>query len=345
MVPPVAAPVSSQNTNPAIVAPESAMVRKGLARDDLFTVVHEQFMTDTAAMADLVLPATMFVEHDDLYTASAHANVQVTKKLFEPFALCRTKPPGGLRPGPPGGCRASGLRDDRVAADRRHAGQEGGCRDAETMFRARRPRPCCRRMAATSTMASRPRTAASASPRPGASTVSHHKTMPSLPDHQPAIEAPDADHPYRLVAAPSRQFLNSSFTEMPTGRAREVRPTALLHPDAMAGLSLADGDLVQVGNQRGVVQVHAKTRQGAHPATVVIEGVWPKDGFLDRTPVNTLISAEPGLPNGGGAFHDTAVWVAAGERPACPSAPQVEQQLMLSEQMGALRGNPNGDDG
>ena len=304
--PPVAA-LFVQNTNPAIVAPESAMVRKGLARDDLFTVVHEQFMTDTAAMADLVLPATMFVEHDDLYTASAHANVQVTKKLFQPFAQCRTnhrvvcdlaRLVGAEHPG--FAMTEWQLIDDMLA--------KKGLPDAETIFAQgghdMLPTDGGHFRDGFATPDGRFRFAP-----PWHEYGSHHETMPSLPDHQPAIEAPDADHPYRLVAAPSRQFLNSSFTEMPTGRAREVRPTALLHPDAMAGLSLADGDLVQVGNQRGVVQVHAKTRPGAHPATVVIEGVWPKDGFADRTPVNTLISAEPGLPNGGGAFHDTAVWV------------------------------------
>ncbi|MEO0497406.1 MAG: molybdopterin-dependent oxidoreductase, partial [Pseudomonadota bacterium] len=56
-----------QNTNPAVVAPDTNKVLEGLRRDDLFLVVHEQFMTETAALADIVLPATMFLEHDDLY--------------------------------------------------------------------------------------------------------------------------------------------------------------------------------------------------------------------------------------------------------------------------------------
>ena len=79
-----------QNTNPMTVAPEQALVRQGFAREDLFMAVHEQFMTETAAMADIVLPATMFMEHDDLYYGGGHQHISVGAKLIDPPGECRS---------------------------------------------------------------------------------------------------------------------------------------------------------------------------------------------------------------------------------------------------------------
>ena len=78
-----------QNTNPVSVAPDQETVKRGFARDDLFVCVHEQFMTDTAKMADVVLPATMFVEHDDIYTAGGSQYILLGPKLIEPRGECR----------------------------------------------------------------------------------------------------------------------------------------------------------------------------------------------------------------------------------------------------------------
>ena len=79
-----------QNTNPMTVAPEQTLVRQGFAREDLFMAVHEQFMTETAAMADIVLPATMFMEHDDLYYGGGHQHISVGAKLIDPPGECRS---------------------------------------------------------------------------------------------------------------------------------------------------------------------------------------------------------------------------------------------------------------
>ena len=87
--PPVTAMII-QNTNPMVVAPESVKVHEGFSRDDLFVCVHEQFMTETAAMADIVLPATTFLEHDDFYVAGGHSHLQIGPRVIEPFAEARS---------------------------------------------------------------------------------------------------------------------------------------------------------------------------------------------------------------------------------------------------------------
>src|SRR5918997_164444 len=87
--PPVTA-MLIQNTNPVSVAPEQDAVKRGFARENLFTCVHEQFMTETALMADVVLPATMFLEHDDLYQAGGQQHIQLGPKLVERPGECRS---------------------------------------------------------------------------------------------------------------------------------------------------------------------------------------------------------------------------------------------------------------
>ena len=102
-----------------------------------------------------------------------------------------------------------------------------------------------------------------------------------MPDHWTAIDGATADRPFRLVAAPARNFLNTSFTETPTSRGREGRPTAMLHPEDAARLGVADGGLVALGNAQGEVVVHARVVDGMQPGVVVVESVWPNADFRD----------------------------------------------------------------
>ncbi len=87
--PPVTA-MLIQNTNPVSVCPDQEVVKRGFAREDLFVCVHEQFMTETARMADVVLPATMFMEHDDVYQAGGSQYILLGPKLIEPPGECRS---------------------------------------------------------------------------------------------------------------------------------------------------------------------------------------------------------------------------------------------------------------
>jgi anaerobic selenocysteine-containing dehydrogenase len=138
----------------------------------------------------------------------------------------------------------------------------------------------------------------------------NHERMPPLPDHMAVIEAADAEHPFRLVTAPARSFLNSTFTETAASRGREGRPTALVHPQDCAELGIAEGDLVRLSNRRGSVLVHARPFEGLQAGVVVVEGIWPNAVFVGGVGINALTSAESGFPAGGAVFHDSAVQLA-----------------------------------
>src|SRR5262249_56619733 len=133
--------------------------------------------------------------------------------------------------------------------------------------------------------------------------------LPALPDFAPINDTVDETYPFRLVAAPARQFLNTSFTETPGSQEREVRPTALIHPDDCARLRIAERARVRVGSRQGAIVVHARPFDGLQRGVVVIESIWPNGAFEEGLGVNALVSAEPGPPKGGGTFHDTAVWL------------------------------------
>jgi anaerobic selenocysteine-containing dehydrogenase len=133
--------------------------------------------------------------------------------------------------------------------------------------------------------------------------------MPVLPDHQNVIDNATAEKPFRLVAAPARTFLNSTFTETPSSVKREKRPTVLLHPDECTALGVSEGDRILLGNERGEVIVHVMPQEGQQRRVVVVEGIWPNRYFENGIGINSITSADPGWPNGGAVFHDTAVWI------------------------------------
>ena len=133
--------------------------------------------------------------------------------------------------------------------------------------------------------------------------------MPALPDHLPVIEAADETHPFRLVAAPARNFLNTSFTETPGSLKRERRPSLLIHPRACEALGIAAGARVRIGNRRASLVLHAEPFDGLQPDVVVVESVWPNGAFEEGLGMNALVGADPGPPLGGAVFHDTAIWV------------------------------------
>ena len=305
-----------QNTNPVSVAPEQERVKRGFARDDLFVCVHEQFMTDTARAADVVLPATMFLEHDDIYRGGGHQYVVLGPKLIDPPGECRSNHEvicalarrlGADHPGfemTPDELIDRTLRDsgrgtlaDLAAA--RFLDCQPPFRDAHYLDGFAWPDG---RFRFKPDWANVPMGRDSAARGPVVA-------MPVLPDHWNVIEQADETHPFRLVTPPARNFLNSTFTETPGALARERRPEVLVHPADAAVAGIADGDEVTLGNRRGEVRLHARLNDVMRRGVLIAEGVWPGAAHPGGRGVNTLTGADSVAPRGGAAFHDNAVWI------------------------------------
>jgi anaerobic selenocysteine-containing dehydrogenase len=303
-----------QNTNPMTVAPEQALVRKGFAREDLFMVVHEQFMTETAVMADIVLPATMFMEHDDLYYGGGHQHISVGPKLIDPPGECRSNHEvlQGL------GRRLNAVHPAFEMTPRELIDatlKKSGHGDIETLEADlwRDIQPDFRTSHYLDGFAHADKKfhfkADWANPPVGNPGQGPWAEMPSLPDHWTIIEEADEKHPFRLATSPSRSYLNTSFNETPGSQAREGAPTVMMHPQDAASLSISDGDAVTLGNMRGETTLTAKLFDGVRRGVLIAESIHPNKSHIGGRGINMLTGGEAVAPCGGAAFHDNKVWV------------------------------------
>lgn len=312
--PPVTA-MLIQNTNPVSVAPDQNSVKRGFAREDLFVCVHEQFMTETAAYADIVLPATMFMEHDDVYQGGGHQHIMLGPKIIEP----------------PGECKSNhdviaGLAE-RLGAT--HRGFEMSPNEIIDWTLEKSGWGSLENLAESKWIDCQPPFNEAHfidgfghadhkfhfAPGWSENGLQEHgpqlkaATLPELPDHWAGIENATEQCPYRLVTAPARHFLNSSFNETPTSTRREARPTLLMHPLDADALGVAEAEAVIVGNTRGQVGLHIKFLEGLQRGVVISESLWPNSAFESGAGINALTGADPVAPSGGAAFHDNRVWI------------------------------------
>ncbi|MGA0929873.1 MAG: molybdopterin-dependent oxidoreductase [bacterium] len=308
--PPIQA-IFIQNTNPMVVAPETDLVRQGFSRDDLFICVHEQFLTETAEMADVVLPATTFLEHDDCYSAGGHTFFQIAKAVVPPLGECRSNhwviqelakrlkaEHTGFRKSEweliTDMLQKSGYQekipleeksfeiDLDLGFEKMHFLDGFGHEDRKFHFRA-----------------------------DWTYWGQANQEMPTFPDHWEVRDRLSHDKPYRLITPPARWFLNSTFNEMSLSQDRLLSPKAWMHPSDLKKEGLENAGQIKIGNERGEIEIALEANEEVQPGLVVIEGLWANRAFPAAKGVNTLTSADVAFPNGGAVFHDTTVWVRA----------------------------------
>lgn len=315
--PPVTA-MLMQNTNPASIAPEQTKVLKGLAREDLFLAVHEQFMTETATFADIILPATMFMEHDDIYRGSGHQYIIPGPKLIDGPPLCRSNlfvieelaKRLGVGDKPGFGLDERGLIEQMLTKSDLETLEEMELKkwhDCQPSFEESHflngfswPDGKFRFEADWANIPSQ-------RPPKSLGLQGDLSTAPTFPDHWDVTENADAQYPFRLTTSPSRSFLNSTFNETESSVKKEGRPEVMMHLEDAASIGISDGDLVRISNQRGAVTLHVALRDIMQPGVMIAEGIWPNTAYRDGKGINQLTSDEPVAPHGGAAFHDTHV--------------------------------------
>lgn len=305
-------------SNPAAVAPDQNAVLAGLAREDLFTVVHERFLTDTALYADVVLPATTSLEHADLYRAYGHYAIQRAAAVLPPvgescsnwdvFRLLAAAMgigdpifrktsdelidlllarPAAMREG----IDAGALGDGRAVRLRLPEGAKARFRTPSGRIEIRNPRL--------------------RHPLP--------RFLPSHVDQDAAGAAPPARFPLRLMTAPSMHGLNSTFLQEREDLRARAGPMALhMSPVDAAARGLSDGERVEAWNDLGQVVFTVRVAPAVPPGVAVAPGVRKLEDAPGRRNVNALTHQRLTDEGAGSTFYDNAIDVRAMRPPAAP---------------------------
>ena len=333
--PPVKAMVV-YNSNPASVAPDREKVLRGLRREDLFTVVLEQFQTDTADYADVLLPATTQLEHDDLHRAYGHLYVMYNRRAIEPL----------------GEALPNSEIFRRIAAAMNLDFPELKATDEEMMrdalagtnstldgitFEALRERGWIRLNVPSPHLPYRrgeklPTPSGKieiATDRGGAFGVGR------LPEYIPPYESEERDpelaknYPLALISPPAHSFLNSSFVNVASLRRAAGKPTLEIHADDAQPRGIAGGERVTIFNKRGAFTAEAVISDRVRPGVVSAPSVWWGKLTDDGTNANQTTSQALTDIGAGATFYDNLVEVA-------PLTPALSRRERVAE--GRVRG-------
>ena len=314
------------NSNPGAVAPNHNAVCRGLMRDDLFTVVHEQFFTDTTDYADFILPATTFLEHTDVQGAYGHYFVQLSKQAIEP--------PGEARPNvwlfgqlaQRMGFTEACFRDtpDEMIRQALAIGADGHSKNAnmEHITFEDLEREGHVPLAFHSDPVSRPFLPYTSGPVPTPSGKIEFFSetlaaagLDGLPAFVPPVESRWSDaakkYPLELLGRKSDNYMNSTFANLPGHRKMEARTSQRIemHPTDAWSRGVADGERVRVFNDRGSLELTVMLNASLPAGVVAARLDWAKL-HADGTNINGLTSERLTDIGDGATFYSTLVEVA-----------------------------------
>jgi len=287
------------NCNPVATMPNQGRVLQGMAREDLFTVVFDQVMTDTAVFADVILPATTFLESYDFAKAYGPLSLQLVRPVIDTIGESRSNPEvfGEL-------ARRLGLLD---------AGEADN--ELDMLLQLFKTLP--------GTVGAQIEQTGRAEPPFGFRPVQFIDVMPKTFDKKVDLfpdtlesEAPNGlytfqpdpasdQFPLALISPASDRTISSTLGELP-------RPAValLMHPGDAAARGLKDGDPIKVFNELGEVQCAVKVEATIREGTVSLpKGLWRKSTW-NQTTANALVADSPTDLGGGACFNDARVQVA-----------------------------------
>jgi anaerobic selenocysteine-containing dehydrogenase len=311
------------NSNPAAIAPNQNAVLRGMRRDDLFTVVHEQSFTDTTDYADIVLPATTFLEHKDFQGAYGHYYLQLSQQAIAPRGEARSnvwlfRELAG-RMGFTEPCfqdTEDAMIEQALAVEEKDSPWLGGItRDQLESQQSIRLKFAQEKSGA----AFQPFTSAEWFRTPSGKAEFYSETLAAqgldpLPQYVPATESRHAGlatrFPLELLARKSDNFMNSTFAGQPGHRAMEAKHSGTLemHVTDAKARAIADGDVVEVFNDRGKILLRAKV-DGSVPVGVAASHLGWNKLSCDGHGTNALTSETLTDIGGGPTFYSTLVEV------------------------------------
>ncbi|WP_334135999.1 molybdopterin-containing oxidoreductase family protein, partial [Tepidimonas sp.] len=299
------------NSNPVAVAPQSGQVVRGFAREDLFTVVLEQFQTDTADYADYLLPATTQLEHWDIHLSYGHTDVLLNRPAIEPVGQARPNTWVFRELARRLGFDEPCFADDDLTLCRQAF---GSAIDFDTLLRQGWVSlPVPEAPFAHGGFPTPSGKCEFASPHLAALGLDPLPAV--LPNHEPA--GADPRYPLAMISPPARHFLNSTFVNVVSLRDAEGEPCLEIHPDDAAPRGIRDGDWVEVFNDRGRHRTRARLNGRARPGVVVGLGIWWRKMSADGTNVNELTSQALTDLGRAPTFYDCAVQVRRTPPPCC----------------------------
>jgi len=301
-------------SNPAASVPHQTKVLRGLARSDLFTVVVEHFLTDTARYADIVLPATMQIEHQDLLIAYGHLYVAWNEPAVPPPGECLETTEIFRRLARKMGLDTPELYESDETMARQLLGSGHPSLDGITLeklkargwMRLHYPDPFVPFATAFPTASGKLEFVSKRMAESGLDPVAGYTPAHETSQQETALAR---EHPLALVTPADHYFLNSIFANVPRQQRRSGVATLVIHPDDATPRRIAAGDEVRVANARGSFFAVAEVSDRVRPGVVAsAKGRWPRDSKQGAT-VNATVDERDSDMGGGAVYHDNRVRV------------------------------------